>query len=119
MQIYVRKGEKQLGPYSLEQIHQYLAQGGLQLTDPAWYEGLDQWIVLSEVPGVVVAQPPGPPPLKKIRRLQSREEYGGFWVRVWASLIDLLLLIPILFFFDYLQNSFGWGYISFFRYFFN
>jgi len=106
MQIYVGREGNQQGPYSLEQIQQYLAQGGLQLTDSAWYEGLGtQWIPLSEVPGVVVAQPQVPPPLPKGALQQSREEYGGFWVRVGAMLIDGLWIIPIVFFFDYLDYS--------------
>ena len=105
MQIYVGREGNQQGPYSLEQIQQYLAQGRLQLTDSAWYEGLDQWIPLSEVPGVVAAQSQVPPPLPKGTLQQSREEYGGFWVRVWAALFDVLWLIPIIVFFDYLIYS--------------
>jgi len=61
MQIYVGREGDQRGPYSLEQIQQYLAQGGLQLTDSAWYEGLDRWIPLSEVPGVRVVHSAGVP----------------------------------------------------------
>ena len=70
MQIYVGREGDQRGPYTLEQVQQYLAQGRLQVTDFAWYEGLDNWIPLSEVPGVVVAQSKAPKALRKKMPLQ-------------------------------------------------
>ena len=85
MQIYVGREGDQRGPYSLEQIQQYLAQGGLQLTDSAWYEGLDSWIPLSEVPGVVVAPPRRPialRPRKKLNKAQKVVLVAGLLVTV-------------------------------------
>ena len=72
MQIYVGREGDQRGPYTLEQVQQYLAQGRLQFTDSAWYEGLDNWIPLSEVPGIIVAQSEAPPFSRKESTPQRR-----------------------------------------------
>ena len=48
MQIHINKDEQQHGPYTLDQVNEYLAQGTLQATDPAWHEGLAGWVTLSQ-----------------------------------------------------------------------
>jgi hypothetical protein len=60
MDIYVNKDGQQLGPYSLEQINQYLAEGSLLPQDPAWHDGLAEWTQLASISGVTskVVQPP-------------------------------------------------------------
>ena len=45
-----------MGPYTLEQINEYLAQGSLVATDYAWHEGLPQWVPLNEIAGVASNQ---------------------------------------------------------------
>ncbi|SVC99955.1 uncharacterized protein METZ01_LOCUS352809, partial [marine metagenome] len=62
MQIHVNKDGQQIGPYDLEQVNQYLEQGSLLPTDPAWHEGLDGWVPLNQVEGVVVPGASAPPP---------------------------------------------------------
>jgi len=52
MQIHVNKNGQQIGPYALEQVNQYLEQGSLLPTDPAWHEGLAGWVPLNQVEGV-------------------------------------------------------------------
>ncbi|MGB0579925.1 MAG: c-type cytochrome domain-containing protein, partial [Limisphaerales bacterium] len=42
------------GPYTLEQVNQYLVEGSIVPTDSAWYDGAPDWIPLPKVPGVVV-----------------------------------------------------------------
>ena len=63
MDIYIHKEGQQVGPYSLEQVNEQLAQGTLQLTDLAFHEGLSNWTPLSQVAGVTIsgALPPHPP----------------------------------------------------------
>jgi hypothetical protein len=61
MQIFVQKDGQQLGPYTLDQVNEYLAQGSLQATDPAWHEGLADWCPLNQIAGVVDASSPAPP----------------------------------------------------------
>src|SRR3954465_12502730 len=62
MQIYVGKNGQQLGPFSLEEVNQKLADGSFSATDLGWYEGAAGWAPLSSVPGVrVPAAPPVTP----------------------------------------------------------
>ena len=63
MDIHIHKDGQQVGPYSLEQVNEQLAQGTLQPTDLAFHEGLSNWTPLSQVAGVNIsgALPPHPP----------------------------------------------------------
>lgn len=73
MEIYVGRNGKNRGPYSLEQIKHFHARGRLLLTDSIWYEGLDDWIPLSQL--LRVASQPEKPvsiPLGKGRQPGSR-----------------------------------------------
>ena len=38
MNIHIQRDGQQMGPYPLEQVNEYLAQGTLLPTDPAWHE---------------------------------------------------------------------------------
>jgi hypothetical protein len=49
MSIYISRGEETSGPYSLEQVQEYLAEGLLLPTDLAWLEGMENWVPLSEL----------------------------------------------------------------------
>tara|TARA_Y100000589_G_scaffold260105_1_gene249834 strand:+ start:466 stop:1176 length:711 start_codon:yes stop_codon:yes gene_type:complete len=51
--IHVMRDGQQFGPYTIEDINTYLAQGTLLPTDQAWYEGAANWMPITEVPGVV------------------------------------------------------------------
>jgi hypothetical protein len=62
MNIHVTRGEESSGPYSLEQVQSYLADGLLLPTDLAWHEGLENWIPLSELVGQSALPEPVPPP---------------------------------------------------------
>jgi hypothetical protein len=49
-------GGQREGPFSLEQINASLAQRKYRETDYwAWFEGLDSWVPLHEVPGIINA----------------------------------------------------------------
>ena len=52
MQIYVHRHGQQLGPYSAEEVRQYLADGDLSADDLAWHEGATDWIPLAQIEGV-------------------------------------------------------------------
>jgi len=60
MNIFVNKNGQQLGPFSPEQINEYLAQGSLHPQDPAWHDGLAEWTQLTSISGITseVVQPP-------------------------------------------------------------
>ena len=57
MEIHLCKpGGKREGPYTVEQINAGLAQKRFKDTDYwAWYDGLDSWVPLHQIPGVVDA----------------------------------------------------------------
>ena len=58
MQIHITRGEDSSGPYTLEQVRDYLAEGILLPDDLAWHEGLENWIPLSQL--VTPPEPPQP-----------------------------------------------------------
>jgi len=58
MMIHVMRAGQQFGPYTLEDLNAYLAQGSLLPTDQAWWEGAPAWVAMDQVPGV---QLPGMP----------------------------------------------------------
>ena len=49
MEIYIARGEERNGPYSMDSIRQFLADGELDGTELAWHGGLDEWIDLNEM----------------------------------------------------------------------
>ena len=58
--IHVMRDGQQFGPYTIEDINAYLAQGTLLPTDQAWYEGAANWMPITEVPGVAHGAAPVP-----------------------------------------------------------
>ena len=57
MNIYVHKDGTQYGPYTLEQLQQYLQQGSFTLQDQACHDG-QNWVTIAQVPGVAQATTP-------------------------------------------------------------
>ena len=51
MKVYLSKDEKVYGPYSIDQVHQYIEAGNFALTDKACLDGLN-WITLADAPWV-------------------------------------------------------------------
>jgi hypothetical protein len=62
MEIHLSKpGGQREGPFTLERINASLAQNKYRDTDYwAWYEGLESWVPLHEIPGVNQARQPAP-----------------------------------------------------------
>ena len=54
MLIHVNRGGEQFGPYTIEDLNAYLAQGSILSTDQAWYEGAAGWMSMDQVPGVIL-----------------------------------------------------------------
>jgi hypothetical protein len=54
MLIHIQRDGQQFGPYTLEDLNQYLADGSLLPSDLAWYEGATNWVHMNQVPGVVM-----------------------------------------------------------------
>ena len=51
--IHILRDGQQFGPYSLQEVNAFLADGSLLSTDLAWYEGAPEWIPITDVPGVL------------------------------------------------------------------
>jgi len=56
MQIHIHKDGKNFGPYTLDQVRQYLKAGNLSGNDYACHDGAN-WIKLSQVPGIAPSKP--------------------------------------------------------------
>ena len=54
MQIYISRDGQQNGPYGIEDINAYLANGTLLPTDLAWQDGMTDWLPVSQISGVVM-----------------------------------------------------------------
>ena len=65
MQIHVDRGGERFGPYSLEEVNRYLADGTLMPSDIGWHEGATDWVPLTQIAGVKAGggspSSPGPP----------------------------------------------------------
>jgi len=54
MNIYVHKDGTQYGPYTLEQLQEYIQQGSFTLQDLACHDG-QNWVPVAQVPGIAPA----------------------------------------------------------------
>ncbi len=54
MDIHINRDGAEFGPYSLDDVNAYLADGTLLATDAAWHEGLAEWGTLDEIEGVIL-----------------------------------------------------------------
>ena len=63
------------GPYSVEQLNQYLAQGALDASTYAWDQTSNQWVGIGQVPGVILpiqqAQPAPVVPVAPVATAQT------------------------------------------------
>lgn len=56
--ITVRHGDRNFGPYGLDDVNRLLADGRLSPNDLAWVEGEPEWTRLGYVPGTISMPPP-------------------------------------------------------------
>ena len=54
MQVHIDRNGERYGPYSIEEINAYLANGTLLPTDLAWQDGMTDWLPVSQISGVVM-----------------------------------------------------------------
>jgi len=60
MNIFIHRDGENYGPYTLEEIQEYLGNGTLIENDLAWHEGLADWATLSSVVESRFVQPTRP-----------------------------------------------------------
>ena len=72
MNIYVHKDGTQYGPYTLEQLQQYIQQGSFTTQDQACYDG-QSWVTVAQIPGISEAAAPQAQPaaVPKAKATQS------------------------------------------------
>ena len=66
MQIQIDRNGERYGPYSIEEVNSYLANGTLLPSDNAWHDGMPDWVPIGHIQGVILPgggaspQPPSP-----------------------------------------------------------
>ena len=76
MNIYIHKDGTQYGPYSLEQVQQYIQQGAFTLQDQACHDG-QNWVPLSQVPGIAQQAQPQAQAAPQQRQQATNPQAGG------------------------------------------
>jgi hypothetical protein len=101
MQIYTVRDGEQFGPYTDEEVRDYLAQGALLRTDLAWHLGLENWVALGEVELQCPPERTAPPPSRlapKIAGAQSLSPWTGLGSPEGpfadSSLLNGFIIIP-------------------------
>ena len=63
---------QQYGPYAVEQINQYLAQGVLDASSHAWDQNANEWVEIGQLPGVILpTQQAQPAPVVPVATAQT------------------------------------------------
>jgi len=66
MQIQIDRNGERYGPYSIEEVNSYLANGTLLPSDNAWHDGMPDWVPVGQIQGVILpsgeTSPPPPSP---------------------------------------------------------
>jgi uncharacterized RDD family membrane protein YckC len=100
MQVWIGRNGERFGPYTDEEIRQWLRDGTCRADELGWYDGMVDWRPLGELfpeerPAAaegVPPMPPSPPPFLGVTDVAT-PEYAGFWLRFGAWVIDYLILI--------------------------
>ena len=70
MQVYVHLAGKNHGPYSIDQLRQYVKAGNFRYDQLACYDGTN-WVKIKDVPGLMVqAKKPKPAPQKAQQKVR-------------------------------------------------
>ena len=104
MQIHIHKDGKTFGPYTLDQVRQYLKAGKLSGNDYACHDGAN-WIKLSQVPGItpepatatksaVQAKPKKKKKIRKVRLVVVSLLVFLFLLLIGLSIVGLINLMP-------------------------
>src|SRR5207237_1481163 len=105
---YIRDGA-QLGPLTVQEMSQMIADREIAPGDLVWKQGMPQWEPATDRPEFFAQRQAPPPPLAPpgtpvgMLSYQSPHmvvyggpvRYAGFWRRVGARIIDSLILLPV------------------------
>ncbi|MDF4004827.1 RDD family protein [Luteibacter sp. PPL552] len=98
MQVWIGRNGERFGPYTEDEVRQWMRDGTVRTDELGWYEGMTDWRPLGELfPGAQPAtgsMPPTPPPFLGIQEAAA-PDYATFWARVGAWIIDyVILMVP-------------------------
>jgi predicted nucleic acid-binding Zn-ribbon protein len=68
MQVHINRGSERYGPFSIEEVNGYLADGTLQPMDQAWQDGMPDWVPISQIPNVIMPADKPSPPLSSVHK---------------------------------------------------
>ena len=95
MQIYLSRNGQRLGPYPVEEVNRQLAAGTVNPSDLGWSETSPGWKPLLSFAGVIVPGGASSSPVSLAIATPFHghlREFGGFWIRTVALLIDAVIL---------------------------
>jgi hypothetical protein len=101
--IYILQNGEQAGPYTRDQLQQFLAAGQVQGTDLAWREGLAEWVPLASIVPVLAGKPSPAPverpaPSAPTQPIRAEEpEPKSTSSRTWLKIIGALAVAAVLF----------------------
>jgi len=97
----IRRAGQDFGPYTLQQVHDYLTAGNLVLTDTAWDPRNSTWVALAQLPGLTFATPPPPPPVAPppapFAPVQATQPRNIFWL-IFMGIVWFFVLLIVPFF---------------------
>ncbi|KAF1005672.1 MAG: hypothetical protein GAK28_03154 [Luteibacter sp.] len=101
MQVWIGRNGERFGPYTEDDVRQWLRDGTCRADELGWYEGMTDWRPLDELfpdarpePATSATPPPVPPFFAAVNE-EVQPEYATFWTRVGAWIIDyLILMVP-------------------------
>jgi tetratricopeptide (TPR) repeat protein len=97
MEIRILSAGKSMGPYSESQVRQYLSEGLISAADPAYAEGMSEWLPISQLlERMAPVQPAQPPPASNgSTPAKATETTGLRSVRVRTSALPRVKRGPI------------------------
>lgn len=98
MQVWIGRNGERFGPYTEDEVRQWLRDGTVRTDELGWYEGMTDWRPLGELfpdaRPAAGATPPPPPPFLGVNDV-AEPDYATFWTRVGAWIIDyIILMVP-------------------------
>ena len=73
MQIHVHKDGQQYGPYTIEQLREYVQQGYFTAADHACHDG-QNWVTIGQVPGFAAAAQAQPQQVAQAQQVQAASQ---------------------------------------------
>lgn len=96
-EFMISRDDQQYGPYSTEDLLQYLKDGKVGLDDFVWSEGMDEWKPLNEIAGELNKNDSKNKPIEHSNALQRKNHIKA---KIIAPIIAVIVVIFFLKLFD-------------------